>query len=927
MVAININWLSDFELDESTHTANSIVSLDGAASAVASFENLGESSVVEQKTPANKRIAQIANCLRVIHNEGSVFEVRALDCPERQGSTYKKTYCGYFDDVEKAAAAIAELDSRKPLGIYVTLNPVHPDLLARCCNRVDVGKSTTADSDITSRRWLFIDVDPERPSGISSTDGERELAKEVAKTVKRDLTQRGWPQPLICSSGNGWHLLYRIDLPNDEQSKGLMERCLKALAKEHSTPQVGIDTSVFNAGRITRCYGTMARKGDSTENRPHRQSVLWPPSETLKVVPTEMLDLLASEIEDGPTKATASKPTAANGNSGFNLDDWLRQHNVPVTAAKSHKDGRIWHFTEKPPLCGSQHGWDKSCKDAFIREMSSGAIAAKCSHDRCNWKWQDLRQHYEPGCYERDSAEPVKLVLDRTSKNIEKTEVLSRIDNKKSRKTAIPERMDYVPFPSKELPQPLADYIEQLSEEMRCDASFVALPLLAGLGAAIGNRTILRLKKSWRVPSTLWCVVVAGSGSVKSAPAKKALEPLDKHQMRLLKAYDKAMSEYEKQMIEYEKDLAEYKKSKENLPVPERPVTPVLQRCIVNDTTVQALGSRLNDNPKGLLAAHDELSAWFCSFERFSKSNDSAKWLEFYSANQSIIDRQGIGQRPYVIPRAFVGVTGTIQPGILRKHLTSDYKSSGLAARLLFAMPPKITKQWTDFEVDEHVEQSVAKIFDSLLAVEMPIDEDGNPFPATVKPDTTALELFKNYYNRHNRESVSLDEDLGAAYAKLEEVAARLALVIHCVRFALGEVNSLYSLDVASMAAGIELTEWFKQEARRVYAVLADDDIAFENRQVIQWIETQGRPVTVRDVYRAHRNKFQSQEEVELLLTKMVREGVASSETGTPTEQGGRPVTTYSLSEFGHNPENLRENRGSVLNGMVESPKAEEWKP
>ena len=414
---------------------------------------------------------------------------------------------------------------------------------------------------------------------------------------------------------------------------------------------------------------------------------------------------------------------------------------------------------------------------------------------------------------------------------------------------------------------------------------------------------------------------------MKSAPAKKALEPLDKHQMRLLKAYDKEMIDYEKQVIEYEKELAEYKKSRDKLPVPERPVTPVLRRCIVNDTTIQALGSRLNDNPKGLLAAHDELSAWFCSFERFSKSNDSAKWLEFYSANQSIIDRQGIGQRPYFIPRAFVGVTGTIQPGILRKHLTSDYKSSGLAARLLFAMPPKIIKQWTDFEIEERVEQSVAKIFDSLLAVEVPIDEDGNPFPAVICPDSTAHHLFEAYYDRHNKESVSLDEDLGAAFAKLEEVAARLALIVHCVRYALGEVNGLYSLDVASMATGIELTEWFKQEAKRVYAVLADDDIAFENRQVIQWIETQGRPVTVREVYRAHRNKFQSQEEVELLLTKMVREGVASSETGTPTEQGGRPVTTYSLSEFGHNPENPRKKRGSVQSDAVESPNFEEWKP
>lgn len=517
-------------------------------------------------------------------------------------------------------------------------------------------------------------------------------------------------------------------------------------------------------------------------------------------------------------------------------------------------------------------------------------------------------------------------VLDKTPKNIEKNEVLSRIDSRKSRKTTIPERLAYVPFPSKELPKPLADYIEQLSEEMCCDASFVALPLLAGLAAAIGNRATLRLRKSWRVPSVLWCVVVAGSGSVKSAPAKKALEPLDRHQMRLLKAYDEAMSEHEKQMIEYEKDLAEYKRSKENLQVPEQPVAPILERVVINDTTIEALGARLNDNPKGLLVSHDELSAWFCSFERYSKSNDSAKWLEFYSASQSIIDRAK-SPRPHVIPRAFVGVTGTIQPGVLRKHLTSDYKSSGLAARLLFAMPPKQVKQWPDSEVEESVEKAVADIFDKLLAVEMPVDDDGNPFPATVIPDTTALDLFKNYYNRHNRESVSLDEDLGAAYAKLEEVAARLALVIHCVRYALGEVNSLYSLDVASMAAGIELTEWFKQEAKRVYAVLADDDVAFENRQVIQWIEAQGRPVTIREVYRAHRNKFQSQEEVELLLNKMVREGVATSETDTPTEQGGRPVTTYSLSEFGHNPENPRENRGSVQNSVVEIPKPEEWKP
>ena len=75
-------------------------------------------------------------------------------------------------------------------GVYVTLNPVNPALLARASNRLrTVGRNDalTSDADITKRRWLPIDLDPVRPSGISSTDQEHLLAVERAFQVRETL--------------------------------------------------------------------------------------------------------------------------------------------------------------------------------------------------------------------------------------------------------------------------------------------------------------------------------------------------------------------------------------------------------------------------------------------------------------------------------------------------------------------------------------------------------------------------------------------------------------------------------------------------------------------------------------------------------------------------------------------------------------------
>lgn len=196
---------------------------------------------------------------------GSVAELRILHTP-------KGTVSGYFDDWSKLAEAAARWDGKAP-GIYVTLNPVKPDLLARAANRVkEYAKATTNDEQIVRRIWLPLDFDPVKDSGISATDEEHQAARARAEEVRDWLAGGGWPDPVFIDSGNGAHLLYRIELPNTPEATTLVTACLTALAFRFSDALVKLDLKVFNAARIWKLPGTMACKGDSTTERPHRRS-------------------------------------------------------------------------------------------------------------------------------------------------------------------------------------------------------------------------------------------------------------------------------------------------------------------------------------------------------------------------------------------------------------------------------------------------------------------------------------------------------------------------------------------------------------------------------------------------------------------------------------------------------------------------------
>lgn len=235
-------------------------------------------------------ITNFARVYEMFFKPGEVTEIRAYGL-SRQNKAWEGwaggtgIVFGYFDNGKDFAKAAEALEKAKAHGIYYTLNPVLPDLLARASNRLKAadGKTpSTADKDILFIRWIPIDLDPIRPAGISSTNEELAEAIKLRDRLAKWLQAKGWKHPIKAVSGNGAHLVYRLKDHEIQDRQNIAEdpvvikikMALHGIHKKASSTKVEIDTKVFNPSRIWKLYGTTARKGDSTATRPHRQSYI-----------------------------------------------------------------------------------------------------------------------------------------------------------------------------------------------------------------------------------------------------------------------------------------------------------------------------------------------------------------------------------------------------------------------------------------------------------------------------------------------------------------------------------------------------------------------------------------------------------------------------------------------------------------------------
>jgi len=353
------------------------------------------------KLPIEERAkAHALEYLRAVAEPGQVVELRALGCPK-----YPSKRHGYFDDMGAlATAAIQASFAFNAELVALTINPVETVLLARAKNTFVKCEHATSDEHITRRCFLFVDTDPDRPAGIASSNSEHDAALALAKHIQEELSRLGFPEPILSDSGNGSHLLYRVDLPNDEASLSLVACTLTTLDQMFSTPEVKVDRSTGNAARLCRLPGTVNRKGSHTEDRPHRFARWLSLPDKLEVVPAELLrelcDAASRAVTSGPGRSPQDRaPVAAPAKSaahGFDdniqlIGDFLRENALEHQGPDTWKGGQLWKLRECP---FDDHGENYK---AHVAVLPSGAFSAGCRKDGCSgFGWAEVKKRYSP---------------------------------------------------------------------------------------------------------------------------------------------------------------------------------------------------------------------------------------------------------------------------------------------------------------------------------------------------------------------------------------------------------------------------------------------------------------------------------------------------------------------------------------------------
>ena len=432
----------------------------------------------------------ITKAIQLLHTNGELFEIRLIN------DSYNAS--GYFTSADTAIKALqnfrpewnARTPKAKSANIFITLNPINMSCYSRKQHDcfIENVQPTTKDNEITNLHWFLIDLDPKRMSGVSSSEKELALAKKKARTIHDFLSDRDFKEPIRAMSGNGIHLVYRFDVQNTAENVAVFENALKVLAEKFSDDEVEVDTTVFNPARICKLWGTIAQKGATTPERPHRKAYIEPsvPS-SVDVNDFTLLQELVAEFEENKPSVPIQDTIQTEKKGKFDLQQFISDHNIPVKCIENTPNGTVKYILEHCLFDESHKG-----KDAAIFQKSDGSLGYKCFHNSCSDKhWKDVRLLFEPDAYDKKTDKDTKREKKLSVYDIDGTGILTianlknylKIKGYKVQYNIIKHSLEYSGFTGRSnahLPEiaPTIIYDELQTEFQKCNIAKIADMLL-----------------------------------------------------------------------------------------------------------------------------------------------------------------------------------------------------------------------------------------------------------------------------------------------------------------------------------------------------------------------------------------------------------------------------------------------------------------
>ncbi|MCC6811740.1 MAG: DUF3987 domain-containing protein [Deltaproteobacteria bacterium] len=403
-----------------------------------------------------------------------------------------------------------------------------------------------------------------------------------------------------------------------------------------------------------------------------------------------------------------------------------------------------------------------------------------------------------------------------------------------------PIRAPLLPVPAFDaamLPDALRPWVMDIAKRMQCPPDFPAIGAMIGLATIVGRRVTIRpkVRDDWSVVPNLWGMIIGRPSALKSPALSEALKPLHRLETLCKERHDANQREHDKATMMHEARVKAYRAAVEKAAKsgqevadnpPDPPASAPRRRLVSMDTTIEKLGELLRDNPRGVLVYRDELAGWFASFERDGREGDRAFYLEAWNGNAPFrYDR--IGRGTVDIEAACVSMVGTIQPGVLTRHVSEQLRGAandGLAQRFQLMVYPDDDREWSyvDEWPDGEAKKRAAEAFQKLDEIELTL------LGAKIDPDDDrarvlhfcdeAQAVFKDWLAgleakvRNADEHPIITEHLG----KYRSLMPSIAGLIHLSNAAVG-LTPAGDIGADAARSAVEWCAYLEAHARRVY--------------------------------------------------------------------------------------------------------------
>ena len=427
------------------------------------------------------------------------------------------------------------------------------------------------------------------------------------------------------------------------------------------------------------------------------------------------------------------------------------------------------------------------------------------------------------------------------------------------------------PFPLDTLPRQLRLFVTEVSRSIGIDSANTAASVLSIVSGVIGRMFRLKIKTGYQEHAMLWVALIADSGLGKSPALDAARKPVDRLQ---IESWEKFKTEKEQYDADFEEYLRQQRnRKKEDYIAPVKPKEPVMANYSVSDATTEALLPILADNPYGVCLVRDELAAFFNGMDAYRNGSvDRQVYIEIHGGRFVQAHRK-TGTRYLAAKTPSLSIIGGIQSDVIRQtvRIEPEFLTTGFGARFLMVYPPAEPIRWNHNVADSSAIESYEGLIENLLRYRETY-QSAEPGIVPLTPEATKL-IF-SFQNRHADESLDIaDGNIRSVENKAGMHCARLALVLHVVGCIESGIDPVSPVPAETMGQAIALTEWFLNEAHRIYAMFRSDgegdgELTADQREVMKVLRKH-EPATIRELKKASR-KLQKMENIDEVMRQLV---------------------------------------------------------